>query len=107
MSILGFDKINYHKASPYFNTEVKNGLYLSYLTIRPVPARSNDILYTIESQYTHRPDLLAFDLYQTPDLWWVFAQRNPNQLQDPLFDFVTGTTIYLPQESTLKSVLGI
>jgi hypothetical protein len=24
-----------------------------------------------------------------------------------LGDFVTGTTIYLPQESTLKSVLGI
>jgi hypothetical protein len=107
MSILGFDKINYHKASPYFNTEVKNGLYLSYLTIRPVPARSNDILYTIESQYTHRPDLLAFDLYQTPDLWWVFAQRNLDTIRDPIYDFEAGVEIFLPQSELLRETLGV
>jgi len=50
--------------------------------------------------------MLAYDLYQTPTLWWVFYQRNPNALQAPPLDFKTGTTIYLPKISTLRSTLG-
>jgi hypothetical protein len=73
---------------------------------RPIPKLIDDLSMTINETYNLRPDLLAFDLYEDASLWWVFAQRNPNQLQDPLFDFTTGTTIYLPQISTLKSVLG-
>lgn len=107
MSILGFDKIDYRKTSPYFKTEIKNGLYLDYLTIRPVPARSNDVLYKIEPQYTHRPDLLAFDLYGTPDLWWVFIQRNLDTLRDPIYDFEAGVEIYLPQSDLMRETLGV
>jgi hypothetical protein len=51
--------------------------------------------------------MLAYDLYANPRLWWVFSSRNPNTLADPFFDFVTGTSIYLPEASTLKQVLGI
>jgi hypothetical protein len=74
---------------------------------RPIPKLIDDLTLIINETYNLRPDLLAYDLYGDANLWWVFSQRNPNQLQDPLGDFVTGTTIYLPQESTLKSVLGI
>ena len=52
----------YDNQSPYANTEVVNGQYLDILSIRPVPAYDDDILYTIESQYQYRPDLLAYDL---------------------------------------------
>ena len=52
-------------------------------------------------------DLLAFDLYSDSRLWWVFAQRNPNSLPDPFFDFVVGVGIYIPKLSTLTQVLGI
>jgi hypothetical protein len=37
----------------------------------------------------------------------VFAQRNPNRLKDPLFDFKAGVGIYVPKLDTLVSVLGI
>ena len=47
----------YDNNSPYANTEVVNGQYLDILSIRPVPAYDDDILYTIESQYQYRPDL--------------------------------------------------
>ena len=92
--------------SPYANTETINGQYLDILSIRPVPAYDDDILYTIESQYQHRPDLLAYDLYGSTKLWWVFAQRNMNVIKDPVYDMVTGTRIYLPQGSKLTEVLG-
>lgn len=97
--------IKYSNLSPWFNTSIVRN-YLDVLTIRSVPAESDDYLYSIEPQYTYRPDLLAFDLYGSKDLWWVFIQRNLDVLQDPIFDFVPGTQIYLPKNSSLKEVLG-
>ena len=83
----------YTKSSPYSTTD-QNNLYLELLNIRPVPSEPDDFFYTIESQYNNRPDLLAYDLYGNPKLWWVFVQRNMETLKDPIFDFVTGTRIY-------------
>ena len=97
----------YTSSSPYFDTPVINNQYLGVMVNRVIPKLVDDLSMTINETYNLRPDLLAFDLYGDASLWWVFAQRNPNQLQDPLGDFTTGTTIYLPQQSTLKSVLGI
>ncbi len=96
----------YTNTSPWYNTDVAQN-YLDVLTIRPVSAEPDDFLYVIESQYTYRPDFLAFDLYGEANLWWVFMQRNLDVLQDPIFDFVPGTKIYIPKNSSLRTVLGI
>lgn len=96
----------YSSYSPWFNTPITQN-YLDKLVIRPVSAESDDFLYTIEPQYTHRPDLLSYDIYGTSSLWWVFTQRNLDVIQDPIFDFVPGVQIYLPKSSSLKSILGI
>jgi len=98
---------SYQNTSPYFETPVINNQYLGLMIERPIPKLVDDLSMTINETYNLRPDLLAFDLYEDSNLWWVFAMRNPNQLPDPLFDFVTGITIYLPQKSTLQTVLGI
>ena len=97
---------SYKKTSPYYNT-VANNSYLELLTIRPVPAEADDFAYTIEIQYKHRPDLLAFDLYGNPNLWWVFVQRNMEILKDPIYDFAPGVQIQLPKLSNLKTDLGV
>ena len=65
---------SYSKASPWANTPIVDNRYLGNFEIRPVPAESDDFLYTIETQYTHRPDLLAC-LYFFFFFFWVFAQR--------------------------------
>ena len=98
--------ITYSKSSPYNNTR-QNTLYLELLSIRPVPAEKDDFKYVIENQYRHRPDLLAYDLYGNPKLWWVFVQRNMSVIKDPIYDFEPGTTIYLPKRSNLEKFLGI
>ena len=54
---------SYLGSSPWFNTPTQEGQYLDVLRIRPIPAESDDVLVTIQPQYTHRPELLAFDLY--------------------------------------------
>lgn len=96
----------YGNKSPWFNTRME-GTYLGYFNIRPVSAEADDILYQIDPQYHCRPDLLSYDLYGTSKLWWVFAQRNMDTIRDPIFDFSTGTVIYIPKKSSLFKVLGI
>ena len=96
---------NYTATSPYAATGYSQ-FFLDTMVNRPIPKQSDDLLFVINQTYQYRPDLLAFDLYQTGSLWWVFYQRNPNTLTKPPLDFVIDTKIYIPKISTLRSVLG-
>jgi hypothetical protein len=97
----------YSKFSPYFSTSLNsNGVYLDLLDSRLVPASVSDATYVIDNKYDLRPDLLAYDLYGDSNLWWVFAERNPNTLKDPVGDFRTGVAINLPDKNSLISALG-
>ena len=98
---------NYSNGSIWAATPVENEQYLGVLSIRPIPATADDVLYTVEVQYTHRPDLLSYDLYGTSKLWWVFAQRNMDVIKDSIYDLVPGIKIYLPQGPKLRTALGI
>jgi hypothetical protein len=98
--------VAYAKSSPFFGT----GLYGNFLDVsvkRKITKLASDKLYQIDRVYHLRPDLLAYDIYGDAALWWVFAARNPNTLKDPLFDFITGNTVYLPSKDTLVKDLGI
>lgn len=92
--------------SLYSNTPVTESGFLDILRPVKVPASPDDVLYSITTSYTFRPDLLAYDLYGEIKLWWVFAQRNPDILKDPVFDFRPGTEIFLPQGKNLREKLG-
>jgi len=72
-----------------------------------VPASDDDALYEVQEQYTHRPDLLAYDLYNDYRLWWVFAQRNMDIIRDPVYDLEAGIEIYLPKADKLRQFLGL
>jgi len=96
----------YSNTSPYFNTP-ENNISLDFLNPRTITAEQDDIAYTIDRTYAYRPDLLAYDLYGTPRLWWVFAQRNPDVIEDPIYDFAPGRVIQLPKASNLKNDLGV
>jgi len=98
---------NYSSTSPWHLTPTVEDTYLDVLSIRPVPAADDDILYTVQPQYAYRPDLLAYDLYGTIELWWVFAQRNMDILKDPINDLLPGIKIYLPKGPDLSQLLGV
>jgi hypothetical protein len=95
----------YDSVSPYYLTGYSQ-FFLDTMVNRPIPKQTDDQLFTINQTYQYRPDMLAFDLYDNANLWWVFYQRNPNTLQKPPLDFKTDTLIYLPKITTLRNVLG-
>lgn len=96
-------QVVYQRTSPYYNTRQINEYvpYLDYWQGYYILPNQKDTLMTIDSQYNRRPDLLSYTYYQTPQLWWVFALRNPNVIKDPVWDFTTGKAIYVPAKDTL------
>ena len=96
----------YSNTSPYFETEELTD-YLDVLNPRTLTAELDDQSYIIERTYAYRPDLLSYDLYGTPRLWWVFAQRNPDKIEDPIYDFEMGVTIQLPKKENVLKDLGV
>jgi hypothetical protein len=95
----------YDSVSPYYLTGYSQ-FFLDVMVNRPIPKQADDQLFKINQTYQYRPDLLAFDLYDNSNLWWVFYQRNPNTLTKPPLDFKTDALIYLPKITTLRNVLG-
>jgi len=96
--------IAYSKQSPYANTEF-SGKFLDIANFPAVPKLADDVVFTVNRTYQFRPDLLAFDLYGDSRLWWVFALRNPNQIEDPIFDMRTGLQIYIPKKENLRAII--
>jgi hypothetical protein len=96
----------YNKTSPYSQTQISS-FFLDVAKIPTIPYYPGDVQYQIDDIYTNRPDLLAYDLYGDAALWWVFSARNPNILQDPVFDFTPNAVIFIPKKETLTAVLGL
>ena len=96
----------YKNDSPYSATK-HYSYYLDILQPKRIPFASDDVLYTVVKVHEYRPDLLAFDLYGNPALWWVFQMRNPNAIEDPIWDFRVGLKIYIPKKAALESALGL
>jgi alpha-L-fucosidase len=99
-------QVTYSRSSPYFST-ASFGQFLDVLDVRTITANNDDVVYTIDAIYQFRPDLLAFDLYGDSALWWVFAARNPNVIEDPLLDFRSGVVIQIPTKAQLTADLGV
>jgi hypothetical protein len=94
----------YKKASPYYNTP-QTSWYLSYYQGVPLGKDISDINLVVDSRYQHRPDILSFDLYGTPDYWWTFSVLNPDIIIDPIYDLKGNTNIYYATKDRLSRMV--
>jgi len=98
-------KTQYSSASPYFETP-QTYWYMLPINLREIPPDTSDTLITLSSKYHNRPDLLSYDLYNTPSYWWIFMVRNMDLIRDPLWDFNSGMSVWVPSASRLHQLLG-
>lgn len=91
---------NSKDTSQYLSTPIRDW-YLDLWIPRTVPKSEFDKIAIIPPAFNQRPDLMSQQEYGTPRLWWVFAVRNPDLLNDPIEDFISGMEIYIP-ENILK-----
>ena len=80
--------------------------FLDINSLPTIPKSVEDDIYIIDARYHERPDLLAYDRYGSSRLWWVFALRNPDLIEDPIRDFKSGLQIRLPQKGVLETILS-
>jgi hypothetical protein len=76
----------------------------AYVTSRypEVPLSENDIyVYTTQGD---RYDVLAFNFYKDPDLWWIINKANSNQDSASLYPAI-GSQIRVPAPNRLSSIL--
>jgi hypothetical protein len=85
--------MEYEKTSPYRDTNL-NRFFLD-VGIVSIARDGTEIPVVIDAKYNRRPDLLAYEVYGSSKLWWLFAAVNPDTLKDPVFDFITGKEIVL------------
>lgn len=95
----------YSTSSPYYFTP-QNSYYLGSWIAPGIGPSATDEYVTVSQRYLHRPDLLSYDLYGSPRLWWVFALLNPDSIRDPVYDMVPGIQLRVPSAVSLQSFLG-
>lgn len=86
--------------------ELREGQFLDVNQLPAIAITTRDEAYVIDPAFDERPDLLAHLLYESSNLWWVFALRNPDILKDPIRDFTAGKTIMLPAVDTVSSMIN-
>lgn len=87
----------YRGDSVYRNTEIVDNKYLGmYSPTVTDTSKYNTYPLVIEAKHDKRPDVLAYELYGNPRLWWVFAMFNQDELVDPIIDFTAGKEIKVP-----------
>lgn len=80
-------------------------ILLSTRDIEEVPYRYSDIFHTVKINEVGRLDLIAYQYYKNPLLWWVIAQAN--DIYDPFTDMQLGMSIRIPLLETLYGYKGI
>lgn len=61
-----------------------------------IPQQDDDIFITVNNRQSRRPDLIAFDYYDAPDLGWLVLQYN--NIVDINQELRTGAEIRLPSQ---------
>lgn len=83
-------------------------LFLDINKLPVFPESVTDEEFVITAEFDQRPDLLAYKIYGSTRLFWVFALRNLDIILDPIHDFQTGVTIMLPGKDIVdKYAAGI
>ena len=97
---------DFHRRDSYLRNAATFEGFLDINELPKLPKSVEDEIYVVEARYNERPDLLAFDRYGSSRLWWVFALRNPDIIEDPIRDFKSGMQIRLPQKGVLETIIG-
>ena len=88
--------VKYSNSSVYRNTsQTRTRLDMYVPPVEPDFTRVEK--FTVTQRHQHRPDLLAYDLYQNAELFWVFAIYNPDVILDSIGDFREGIELWVPK----------
>lgn len=104
--------LNFSDLLDFFGTQGTSGVVESEETIAfwslpefpQVIPQDNDVFFNITDEHLGRLDLLAYDAYGDPDLWWVIALANNYEILPT--DMILGSRIRIPNKAYVDSLIG-
>ena len=78
--------------------------YIETHNKKTIAESSSDSYYVVTKKDEQRLDLISFNYYKTPLLWWVIAEASG--ITDP-FDVPIGTVLKIPDISAIYGVGGV
>ena len=81
-----------------------NKFYLDTAKLASMDAVSGKSV-VVPPECQHRIDLFSYQQYGTSRLWWVIALANADTIKDPIWDFVSGMTLMVPDRGVLAEQL--
>lgn len=97
--------VQFKRKSPYFETPI-GSRFIGHYVHREIPSDDTDYDLTVGVKYNERPGLLAYDLFGTRDLFWVFIAMNRDRMTDPIFSLQSGMVITVPTRERLLALIG-
>lgn len=94
--------LNFNNYSLYKNTTT-NGTYRGYYEPLTLSKDSSDYFIIVTSEYKYKPGKLAYDLYGSERLNWVFTYFNRDKINDPIFDLTEGLILRVPTKERLMN----
>lgn len=102
-TLSSFSRFNNH---PIYIDPLTNKKFIGSWTPPLIPEKETDILFEITSSFSYRPDMIAYEFYETPLLGWVISYAN--NISNPLdkeTGLYPGRVIRIPDLTTITTVL--
>ena len=82
-------------------TNLLDYYYTKYLSM--VSQVTSYTQYQIEEKFEGRLDLISYNFYETPDLWWFIGIFNG--IVNPVLETTVGSTIRIPDRNQIDNLL--
>jgi hypothetical protein len=79
-----------------------------YLDTSKLPklTTSNGDYVIVPPECKYRMDLFSYQQYGSSRFWWIIALANADLIKDPIWDFISGLTVFVPRDSDLLEKLS-
>lgn len=84
--------------------EFNSNVFWDHADFPEIEPQENDVFVTIDDNYVGRLDLIAFDFYGDPDLWWAIALANKIELIPT--DVYMNRRLRVPAKAFVDSLIG-
>ncbi len=82
----------YYGKPVIYYSELRKITFETYIR-EPYQRTGNEKVMIVNRGVEYRPDLVSYDVYGNPDLWWKILEAN--NMKD-IWEFKAGVTIFLP-----------
>lgn len=100
-SYLNFADYWSYTTTPDSPVGIKTFEFFDTPDFEPIPTSDQDITITVDQKYLGRLDLLAYDFYKDPMLWWVIALANDIEIIPT--KMYLGMQLRIPSSATVSA----